>query len=263
MPECSRIDPLVTPFVDGELPPGEQLTVIQHIEACPPCRARVAAERAIRSLMTRCRPELNATPAPAELKHRCALLKSRPPATLEPFRPARTISSGRSLWRTRLAPFALAAALVLAIGTAFLYQATRSSSRLLAAELALDHQKCFRLNALLGTQDTVDTVQASMSSWFNWNVQLPDIAAHQNIALVGSRPCLYGEGKVAHIMYRHNGQPVSLFMLPRTARQDQLVQVFGHQCRIWSEGDRTFVLVARESPSEMERLATLVRTTVR
>ena len=48
-------------------------------------------------------------------------------------------------------------------------------------------------------------------------------------------------------MYTYNGQPVSLFMLPRETRASELVQVFGHQARIWSEGDRTFVLVARES----------------
>jgi len=49
MPDCSRIDPLVTPFVDGELPQDEQQTLTQHITACPACRGKVMAERAIRS----------------------------------------------------------------------------------------------------------------------------------------------------------------------------------------------------------------------
>ncbi len=102
-----------------------------------------------------------------------------------------------------------------------------------------------------------------MAAGFGWNLRLPDTSSHEDVALVGSRPCLYGEGKVAHIMYTHNGKPVSLFMLPREARADQLVEVFGHRCRIWSEGDRTFVLVARESVSEMDQMAALVRTTVR
>jgi hypothetical protein len=64
-------------------------------------------------------------------------------------------------------------------------------------------------------------------------------------------------------MYRHHGQPVSLFMLPGVVRENELVQVFGHQAKIWSEGTRTFVLVARESPSEMDQMAALVRTTIR
>jgi len=102
-----------------------------------------------------------------------------------------------------------------------------------------------------------------MASTFDWNVNLPDESGQGTLNLVGSRPCLYGEGKVAHIMYTYNGQPVSLFMLPRETRASELVQVFGHQARIWSEGDRTFVLVARESAAEMEHMAALVRTTIR
>jgi len=94
-------------------------------------------------------------------------------------------------------------------------------------------------------------------------VQLPDTAGRRGVSLVGSRPCLYGVGKVAHIMYRHNGHPVSLFMLPREAREDQLVEVFGHKCRIWSQGGRTFVLVGRESAAEIEQMTELVRTTIR
>ena len=77
------------------------------------------------------------------------------------------------------------------------------------------------------------------------------------------RPCMTGEGKVAHIMYRHHGQPVSLFMLPHDARPEQVVEVFGNRARIWSSGARTFVLVAREPEPELERMVALVRTTVR
>lgn len=266
MPECSRVDSLVTPFVDGELPPGEQQTVATHISACQPCRAKVAAERAIRSLMQARQAEL--TPlAPPGLKARCAALQAHRTSTVVPFPtekalPAPPAFAART-WRARLAPFAMAATLLLVVGGAFLYQATRSSSRVLAAELAMDHEKCFRLNALLGTRHSPQTVEAAMSSGFDWDVHLPDTSGHAEVSLVGSRPCLYGEGKVAHIMYMHNGKPVSLFMLPRETRQNQIVQVFGHSARIWSEGDRTFVLVARESVPELEQMAALVRTSIR
>lgn len=260
MPDCSRIDALVTPFVDGELAAGDEQAVSSHIAACPPCRAKVAAERAVRALVRARRSDLPHTSAPPALKARCAMMcraAARDNAASAGF------SVPRVSWRTRLAPFALAAALVLVVGGAFLYQATRSSARVLAAELALDHEKCFRLNRLLGTQHTSDAVEAAMASGFGWHVRLPDTTGHDDVSLVGSRPCLSGEGKVAHIMYRHNGQPVSLFMLPGERRDEQIVQVFGHQCRIWSEGDRTFVLVASEPPDELERMAALVRTTIK
>ncbi|MBS1819784.1 MAG: zf-HC2 domain-containing protein [Acidobacteria bacterium] len=263
MPDCSRIDALVTPFVDGELPEPQQQTVADHIAACPPCRAKVSAERAIRTLLHARRPDLHSAPAPADLRARCAKLAQARRSVVS-F-PASTARQGGmvSAWRARLAPFALAATLLLAVAGAFVYQATRSSSRLLAAELAMDHEKCFRLNHILSTARTPDAVQASMASWFDWNVQLPDTATHDDVSLVGSRPCLYGEGKVAHIMFMHQGQPVSLFMLPRETRQEQVVTVFGHQARMWSEGDRTFVLVAKQTAPELDRMVALVRTTIR
>ena len=52
MPDCSRIDALVTPFVDGELPQAEQQAIAGHIAACPPCCAKVAAERSVRALIS-------------------------------------------------------------------------------------------------------------------------------------------------------------------------------------------------------------------
>src|SRR5262249_41138358 len=158
---------------------------------------------------------------------------------------------------------AAAASLFLIVGGAFLYQATEQSSHLLAAELAADHMKCFAMNAMLGTNQSAETVQSSMASGFGWNMRLPAGAEREGLELVGSRPCLYGEGKIAPIMDRHNGQPVSLFMLPRTVRPEQLVETLGHECAIWSSQDRTFVLVSRESRADVEKLAEYVHVSMR
>jgi anti-sigma factor RsiW len=94
-------------------------------------------------------------------------------------------------------------------------------------------------------------------------MHLPAQAAQVGLELVGSRPCLYGEGKIAHIMYRHNGEPVSLFMLPRTARAEEFVQVMGHHAAIWCANNRTFVLLAHEPKAEVERIATVVQASLR
>src|SRR4030095_15615451 len=105
-------------------------------------------------------------------------------------------------WRARLAPLALAASLVLLVrfaflyplttsstpvplppplaplvGFPFLYQLTTSSTRVLAAELAADHFKCFALNDVLRTHDEPAAVESSMLSWFDWRVHLPADAA--------------------------------------------------------------------------------------
>jgi len=39
--------------------------------------------------------------------------------------------------------------------------------------------------------------------------------------------------------------------------------VMGHEAAIWSEGDRTFVLIAREPPGEVARMVSFVQATMR
>ena len=166
------------------------------------------------------------------------------------------------MWPKRLAPFALAASLVTLVGGAFLYQATDRSARLMAAELTADHLKCFAMNSALGTHQAPATVEGAMMSSFDWRVHLPDDPSRAGLELVGARPCLYGEGRIAHIMYRHDGRPVSLFMLPDSTRTQELVEVLGHEAAIWCAGNRTYVLVAREPRQDVERMASFVRAAI-
>ena len=266
MSKCSSVDHLVTPYIDGELTADDRRIVDAHLGACAPCRGRVLAERAVRDVVAERRAAMCGDRAPRALRARCADLALSGTSTgraggiaAEAF-PAKSNSGARaSTWRTRLAPLALAAALVLIVGAAFLYQLTASSERLMAAELTADHMKCFAMNSVLGTHQSSDVVESSMASGFDWSVRLP----RAGLELVGSRPCLYGEGRVAHIMFRHNGTPVSLFMLPKTTRSDELVRVLGHEAAIWSVGDRTFVLIARETKTEVEHMAAFIQASLR
>jgi anti-sigma factor RsiW len=265
MPSCSSIDPLVTPYVDGELGPADRQLVDQHLSRCAPCRSRVTVEQGVRTLMQERKSLLCRDHAPAILRSHCAAA-ARFNAAAAKSRGATAAASQRSVraaWTTWLAPMSAAASLVVIVDGAFLYQATARSSHLLAAELAADHMKCFAMNAVLGTHQSADTVQSSMASSFGWNMRLPLGTDREDLELVGSRPCLYGEGKIAHIMYRHNGRPLSLFMLPRTERPEQLVETLGHECAIWSSADRTFVLVSRETRADVERLADYVQASMR
>ena len=258
MKDCAQLDPLVTPYVDGELAAADRQAVDQHLRACRPCQARVVAEHSVRALIRAKKSALNSGRAPAGLRARCAAfdtLTINHAAVAPP--PAIT-------WRTRLTPLALAATFVLVVGGAFLYQLTDRSSRVLAAELTADHLKCFGvINGILGTHDEPATVESTMASSFGWRMRLPEQPDRAGLRLVGARPCLYGEGRVAHIMYRHDGRPVSVFMLPKTTRPEEIVEVMGHEAAIWSAGDRTFVLIAREPPAEVARMMSFVQAGLR
>jgi len=262
MSSCASIEPLLTPYVDNELGPVECRALERHLGQCPPCRSRVEAERSIRSLLQERRQTLRQVCAPGALRARCASLSRK--STTE--RPQPTGWAGRLFsltpFTSRLAPLTVAATLVLLVGGAFVYRITDSSPTVMAAELTADHVKCFVMNAVLRTKDSPAAVESSLASGFDWNVRLPAEINREGLELVGSRPCLYGEGKVAHIMFRHNGRPVSLFMLPRSQRPDQLVKVLGHEAAIWSISDRTFVLVAREGRSEVERMAAFIHAAI-
>jgi anti-sigma factor RsiW len=249
------VDPLVTAYVDGEIGRADREMVDKHLRVCPPCRSRVVAEQAVRGLIETRRAALAAESAPVALRARCAeSLRARAHTAL----PER-----RAPWQSRAVPLALAATLVLAVSWAFLYQLTDRSANALAAELTADHVKCFGLvNALLGTRADPAAIERSMASKFGWTMHLPDAANAVGLTLVGARPCLYARGVVAHLMYRHNGQPVSVFMLPKTARREDVVDVMGHEAVIWSEGDRTFVLISGEPRAEIAQVTTFVRASL-
>lgn len=259
MPDCTSIDSLVTPYVDGELDASRRLAVDDHLSLCDACRDRVGAERDVRDLIAARRPSLGGQ-ASAALRAKCAQLATQasPPSSRQAA-PARALMP----WRLRLAPLALAASLVGIVGGAFVYEATERSTRVMAAELAADHVKCFAMNSLLGTAERASVVEQSMWSGFGWRMRPAQPLEDAGLQLVGSRPCLYGEGRVAHVMFRHEGHPVSIFMLPNAVREEELLEVMGHQAAVWSAGGRTFVMITREPRSEVERMASVVRASLR
>src|SRR5436190_9099005 len=108
---CDRIDPLVTPFIDGELPESDRRAVEEHLRACPPCHSRVAAEREVHALIREKVPALRSTGAPDALHARCWELARLTPAADSA---ARAIAPPAPLPR-RLAPYALAASLVIVV----------------------------------------------------------------------------------------------------------------------------------------------------
>lgn len=239
MPDCASIDPLITPYIDGDIGASERRAVEDHVLVCPPCYSRVAAERAVCELMRIKRTELAGDAAPSDLRDRCAALRHLPFATPADSRSAKA-------WVARLVPFALAAGVFVAVGAASLYMFTDRSSQLLAAELAADHVKCFGMNSLLRMDADPSSAERQMMSTFGWHMPLADAASGAGMELLGARVCLYGRGLAAHLMYRRKGQPVSVFMIPEKASTKDVVEVMGHEAAIWTSGDRTFVLVARE-----------------
>ena len=254
MSDCKSIDPLITPYVDEDIDSTGRRVVDEHVRRCPPCHSRVAAERAVRNLVRTKRAEIARRAAPADLRARCLTL--------------RTAKASASAWRLRMKPLAIAAGLVLVVGGAFVYEATDQSTRLLAAQLTADHVKCFGMNALLGTNPDAAVIERAMASTFGWEMHVPQ-SQDGGLELVGARPCLYAKGQAAHLMYRHHGQPLSVFMLPQLTRPEnsertpEMLDVMGHEAVVWSQRGRTYVLIAREPEQDAMRAVSIVQAALR
>ena len=301
MHNCDSLDPLVTPFVDGELPDRDRRAVEDHLRVCPPCHSRVTAERAVHDLLRARRSTLCRTEAPDALHLRCAELvqasrdeqataehaESRPlqnfqnrelanpnwrqnqnlqnqnlqnPNLRTPNLRTRTPNPELRTPYATWSAFALAASLVAVVGGAF-YVAT-DNTRVMAAQLVADHEKCFAMNSALGTHQSASIVEQSMGAAFDWPVHLPDEPVRAGLELVGARLCMYGQGKIAHIMYRHQGKPVSVFMLPKTMRAQEFVEVLGKEAAIWCANNRTFVVVAGEPRRNVEQIASFMQASL-
>jgi anti-sigma factor RsiW len=269
MSKCKSIEPLVTPYVDGELPAEDRTFVDEHLHRCPPCHSRVAVEAAVRELMRALKSGLTSEQASPRLHAQCSQLARRTsadaapvrrPAAIPPLSRWRTIRAWwASPWHVRVVPVAASSMLVLLVAGAVLYLATEYSPRILAAELCADHLTCFAASTLLGTHESPPAVESAMLSAFGWRLHLPDQFEARGFELVGARRCLYAEGKVAHLMYRDHGRPVSIYMLPKSVRPEDFVETLGHEVAIWSSADRTFVLITRGSRDDVQQMASFVK----
>ena len=238
MPSCREVEPLVTPYVDGEASPGERAIVEAHLAACPSCRQRTAAETSARDTVRSrlCRPC-----APEHLRERCRAAAGQS-------------TPRRSSVRRTLTSISMAAALILVAGGIVLYSLTGFSPKVLAAQLTLDHFTCFAVH----DSDESMSARASEEQYqrqYGEAIRLPDAAAGAGLQLVGVRRCYCGEGAAAHVMYRRNGVPVSLYMIRDSTRARASADVFGHDTVIWSTRGTTYVLVSRGPDADLEHVA--------
>lgn len=248
MSECRRTADRLTPYVDNLLPSSERTEVDRHLSDCPPCRAAATEEEGARTVLRSKAAGLRATALPPGLRTRCQALAQ---AHREP-------ASGRG-WAARLLPVSLTAILIVFTASAVFSLATHRSDALLASQLTADHAKCFKLFGGEGAPDE-DAVRLEqmLSDRYGWDVHIPPSSPSNGVRLVGARRCLYADGRLPHVMYRVNGQDVSLYMLEGVTREQADLVTLGHRSRIWSRGATTYVMVSHASAGEMESAARYV-----
>jgi anti-sigma factor RsiW len=244
---CRDVENLLPSYVDG-LERPKAAAIAAHLETCEACRQLAHAQSVARTV----------------LKARAAQLTPMAPPGLRTRIIANTANQPQEpvlAWTGRLTAFAAAAMVVLTLGAVLLPVATVRSTALLAAQLALDHLKCFTIE---GDADAppipAAQAEAMLKQEFDFIVTVPASLAAEKLELLAVRRCLYGDGRAAHLLYRLDGEPVSLFIIPGLTRPAAELSLFGHEQVVWTKGDRTYMLIARGgSRNALARVASYIQ----
>jgi anti-sigma factor RsiW len=235
--QCEHLDPLFAPYVDGEVASSDRAAIDAHLAKCPPCRDRVAEQRTMCRVLAARRSTLRPC-APADLRDRCAAHAAAAKAGGFP---------GRAVFSKKWVPFSVAATIALAVAGVFLFS-PNNKVEALAAQLTVDHMTCFQFAPERLHHADAPAAEREWMVKQHWGIHVPASSATNELELLGVRRCGMSSGRVAHILYKWRGKPLSVFVVPRTmpaALPREAVDKFGHEAVMWSDRNRTYVILAR------------------
>lgn len=251
MNDCADVDAIMTAYVDGEVTVAEEQAVRAHLKGCPACRDRAVAEQAVRKRLRAAAPLLGEH-APAALWARCATIAHSGPAAAVPLLQQRSVG-----W----VPLSLAATVLLAAGALFLVgQMTGQGHGALAAQFAIDHDRCFLVGPAAGPGFGRREARVQLAGIIGSDIALP--FESDDFDLLDVRQCAYEQGGVGHVMCSWRGDPVSLFVVPDRSYGERILEIINHDAVIWSGGGHAYVLVAEQGPVDLGQVARHVRQTV-
>jgi anti-sigma factor RsiW len=260
--QCQELEPLFTSYVDGEASVPDRARVDAHVEACGTCRERVRGQQAAREALRARRDRIRAC-ASHDLKARCRAHATVASATSRAVRVMVPAAAHVPVYR-RWMPLTAAATIFLALTAVFGLGLT-DKAHVLAFQTTLDHVKCARFNMPHTEGDPV----ASAEAWherFGWPIKVPASIAEPPLQLRGVRRCGVLDGKVAHIMYAWDGEPLSLFVLPTAVLDESpdAIHALGRDAILWSQNGRTYMVVSdRPRGPALDRVVAYVRANAR
>jgi anti-sigma factor RsiW len=256
--DCRDLESLFAPYVDGEAGQIDCAAVDAHLKGCPACRERVSREREVREAIVARRANLRGC-ASADLRRRCEARRPVAPAVV------RTGGFGRPsfLSRPSWVPLSMVATILLAVGGVFFY-GLRGGSGALAAQLVADHVKCFEFAPQPSVIPDARALSREWSTQRGWTLKVPESTMAEQLELLGMRRCISTDGITAHVMYKWKGQPLSVYVL-NSERSGigpvpHVVERFGQEAIMWSKRGRTYAVVARGRPADVEHVAKYVQT---
>jgi hypothetical protein len=156
----------------------------------------------------------------------------------------------------------MVATLALAVAGVFLF-GLKDGVEALGMQLAADHVKCFEFASQPTVLPDAKQLGRQWAQDRGWTIKVPASEPVEQLELLGVRRCISSKGLTAHFMYKWRGQPFSVYVLnsqyPRVGPAPQLVERLGQEEIIWSKRGRTYAVVARGRPSDIEQVALYVQ----
>jgi anti-sigma factor RsiW len=243
MSECTLIAQRLTAYLDQLLAPGERLIVERHLAVCHACRHAAAIEEAGRTLLRSHAARLLAqTTLPPGFQTRCTAIARD------------TARTAAAPWRARLVhgavPVSLAVVLAVFTASALVSLVTHRPDGLLAAQLSSDHTRCFKRFAGSTGADASE-MERMFADRYGWTVHVPRSSPDDGVQLIGAKRCYHGDAAVPHILYRANGQELSLYVLEGDARPPADLVARGNRARVSFRAGKTYVLVSPAAAGDM------------
>jgi hypothetical protein len=162
-------------------------------------------------------------------------------------------------WRGRLSAFAAAVVVALVV-VGGLELVSPQSNVLYAAQLAIDHVRCFV--AEMRTTEPVEPAQVEReyADRYGWNVRVPASNEEIGLRLIAARRCPFWLGQHAHLLYRAGDHEVSLYVDRDSTRANDQLHVFGHTENIWQHGANSYAVIARGlADAELTRITSYLQ----
>jgi anti-sigma factor RsiW len=231
---------MVDAYLDGELSASDSAAFERALEACPDCRKRLEAGRAMSGLLR----ELPLEPAPDLLRARVE-------------RELRAIA-GRPIARTRerLRWSAMAASLIVALGIGWL------GGNVVGTGVGSDELVATYLR-VAGSEHAVDVASSdrhTVKPWFAGRIDYaPPVLdlTSDGFPLEGGRLDVVGGRKVSVLVYRRNQHKVALSLWPSSGRNSaaKVTQRDGFALAEWRHAGFEMHAVSDLAPAEMAAFA--------
>jgi anti-sigma factor RsiW len=234
---CDSANPYLDAFVDGELDPGVERVLEEHLRTCSDCQSAVWEIREFRSLFKASAPRFK---APLELRLRVLNMTQRvraKPSVPKPY-----------AW------MAAAAVLILGAMVVFLVSAPDHGKEL-SKEAAVDYSRSTTAEPLV---ELASADFGVLKPWFSDKVGFapPAIDLHEyGYELAGGRVALLGKRPVVALVYKQANGMLIIYCWPPNQDPVSYSQLSVDDLRvyIWANSQCNYILVERSDDPKIRQ----------